>query len=198
MIPLPFCHPFLLVFFNQAGSATGYFVTNTCKINIMCFGMFVEKRSVWAYGPQSRIVWNFISALKHTLALVTGKIKNRLLEMCASNVLNNCGIESWYWISGIIALFSLLCRDLPGTGKSSRSKRNVFGYAFVRIFFSADLGQFCAFFALIFFTRLCLQNMFIPGDLHTYNISLTISTTKRVNACWVSSHFGDEVVPGVL
>ena len=89
-----FASHFYLFFFYQAGSATGYFVTNTCKINIMCFGMFVEKRSVLAYGLQSRIVWNFISALKHTLALVTGKIKNRLLEMCASNVLNNCGIES--------------------------------------------------------------------------------------------------------
>ena len=158
--------------------------------------MFVEKRSVLAYGLQSRIVWNFISALKHSCAR-DGKNQ----ESFVRNVRVKCFKQLWYWISGIIALFSLLCRDLPGTGKSSRSKRNVFGYAFVRFFFPADLGQFCAFFALIF-SGVCAfktcSSLVICIPIIIYNIFLTISTIKRVNACWVSSHFGDEVVPGVL
>jgi hypothetical protein len=148
--------------------------------------MFVEKRSVLAYGLQSRIVWNFISALKHTLALVTGKIKNRLLEMCALHVLNNCGIESAVLLH-FSPCFAGTCLALGNPRGLNVTSLDMRLFAF---FFSADLGQFCAFFALIFLGVCAFKtcsSLVICIPIILYNIFLTISTTKRVNTCWISS-----------
>ena len=162
--------------------------------------MFVKKRSVLAYGLQSRIVWNFMKFhFRPETHSCARDGKNQ--ESFVRNVRVKCFKQLWYWISGIIALSSLLCRDLPGTGKSLGSKRNVFGCAFVRIFLFASIWVSFAHFLLIFSGVCALKtcsSLVICMPIIIYNIFLAISTTKRVNTCWVSSHFGDEVVPRVL
>ena len=92
-----------LCFFNQAGSATGYFVANTCKINtnLVCL---LQKRSVLAYGLQSRIVWNFMKFhFRPETHSCARDGKNQ--ESFVRNVRVKCFKQLWYWISGIIALF---------------------------------------------------------------------------------------------